>query len=117
MKLSFRTATNADAMAIALLRNAVSTHLTDKYGRGPWTAGVTEKGVLYGMRTSRLLVARNGGEIVATLSLTTKKPWAVDRAYFTKVQKPLYLTAMAVAPDRQRTGIGRHLLDEAVAIA
>ena len=69
------------------------------------------------LRNSRVLIARTNGKIVATLNLTTKKPWAIHPAYFTKVRRPLYLLAMAVAPDKQRMRIGRRLLDEARSIA
>lgn len=125
MALTFSTATNADAAAIALLRNATAQRLADDYGLGPWSSQVTEKGVLYGMRTSRVLIARDGTDIVATLSLTTRKPWSILRSFldrnapthFTVVKRPLYLIAMAVAPDKQRTGIGRRFLKEAIAIA
>src|SRR5262249_40861024 len=55
--------------------------------------------------------------IIATLRLATKKPWAIDTAYFTVARKPLYLTGMAVHPDMQRRGIGRRLMKEAEAVA
>jgi ribosomal protein S18 acetylase RimI-like enzyme len=54
---------------------------------------------------------------VGTLTLATKKPWAIDPAYFAKSQKPFYLTNMAVGPDAQRRGIGRALIDAAKALA
>ena len=62
-------------------------------------------------------MARTGGKIIATLRLATKKPWAIDTAYFTPVERPLYLTAMAVDPDHQRKGVGRCLLKEAESLA
>jgi hypothetical protein len=64
----------------------------------------SEKGVLLALRTSRVLVASEGAEIVATLRLTTKKPWAIDTKYFAPSKTPLYLLAMAVAPARQHHG-------------
>jgi len=54
---------------------------------------------------------------VASLSLGTRKPWAIDTRYFTACARPLYLTAMAVHPDWQRKGIGRQCLREASRIA
>lgn len=119
MDLSFEDATESDAAAIASLRTTVADRLTQEYGRGHWSSAVTEKGVLFEMRTSRVIVARRGGSVgvVATLQLATKKPWAIDPAYFTSVRKPAYLTAMAVDPDLQRKGIGRRLLTEAEDIA
>jgi GNAT superfamily N-acetyltransferase len=69
------------------------------------------------MRTSGVFVARQAGEVIATLRLATKKPWAIDRSYFANCEKPLYLVGMAVAPARQRQGIGRQCLAEARRIA
>jgi GNAT superfamily N-acetyltransferase len=114
MKLNFSIATRADAPALAALHTAVATDLTSRHGRGPWSSQTTEKGVLFGMRQSRVVVARKGKSIVGTLHLPTKKPWAIDVSYFTPVKKTLYLTHMAVVPTMQRRGIGRLLLEEAV---
>ncbi|MFN2565142.1 MAG: GNAT family N-acetyltransferase [Gemmatimonadaceae bacterium] len=116
-KLRLATATEADAAAIALLRTAAAERLTDDYGPGHWSGVVTDRIVLRGLKNSRVLVARRGAEIVGTLRLATKKPWAIDAAYFTRVDRPLYLTDMAVDPRAQRQGVGRELLNAAVAIA
>jgi len=116
-RFDFGTGTPDDAAALAALHTAVADDLTRRHGRGPWSAKASEKGVLYAMRTSQVVVAREGAEIVATLHLTTKKPWAIDTSYFAKVARPLYLLAMAVAPARQRQGIGRRCLEEAATIA
>lgn len=117
MKLSYATASPADAPALAALRTAVAADLTRRYGRGPWSSHVSEKDVLFGMRHSHVLVARKTGTIVATLHLPAKKPWAIDVSYSTPVKKALYLTSMAVIPTMQRQGIGRLLLREAVKLA
>lgn len=60
-----------------------------------------------------VLVARDRGKVIATLTLQTKKPWAIDLASFTHCTKVLYLINMAVHPRRQRRGIGRALLQQA----
>jgi len=120
VKLSFAIATNADAAALAELHSAVSEDLTQKYGRGMWSSATTEKGVLNNLRKpkfSQIVIGRSGRRIVATLRLATKKPWAIDTAYFTPVERPLYLTGMAVHPSVQGKGIGGLLLKEAVAVA
>ena len=115
--LRFATAEESDAAAIAELRSAVAEELTERYGGGHWSGLATERGVLHAVRTSRIVVARRSGAIVGTLRLATKKPWAIDTSYFTKVDRPLYLTDMAVDPRLQRKGIGRQLLAEAASIA
>ncbi len=117
MKLSFAIATAADAVAIATLRNAAADDLTRVYSRGPWSSQVTEKGVLFDMRNAQVVVARYGRSIIATLRLATKKPWPIDTSYFTSVPKALYLTTMAVHPERQGKGVGRRLMDEAESMA
>jgi GNAT superfamily N-acetyltransferase len=114
MKLSFSIAEQTDAPVLAALHTSVAEDLTRRHGRGPWSSVTTEKGVLFGMRNARVVVARQDKTIVGTLHLPTKKPWAIDIAYFTPVKKALYLTHMAVIPAVQRQGIGRQLLEEAV---
>jgi GNAT superfamily N-acetyltransferase len=69
------------------------------------------------MRVSSVFTVREGSEIVATLRLATRKPWAIDASYFSTCRNPLYLTAMAVTPARQRQGIGKWCLEKAVQIA
>jgi GNAT superfamily N-acetyltransferase len=117
MRFSFRPGTVDDAVTLAALHTAVAEHLTQRYGRGPWSSKTSAKGVLHAMRTSRVFVAREGSKIVATLRLATKKPWAIDTSYFAACGRPLYLLGMAVTPTRQRQGIGRRCLEEATRVA
>jgi ribosomal protein S18 acetylase RimI-like enzyme len=49
--------------------------------------------------------------------LATKKPWAIDVDYFTPVQRPLYLTGMAVSVAHQGQGLGSMALEDACTIA
>ncbi len=93
-----------DAAAVAALRMAAGQAATDRLVR-------------FYMRNGRVYVARRGRKLVATLTLVTKKPWSIDRKFMTPVKRPLYLISMAVAPDRQRKGIGRACLTEAIRIA
>jgi GNAT superfamily N-acetyltransferase len=108
-------ANDADVAAIAL-RTTVAERLTELHGRGHWSACVTEKGVSRGLKTSRVLVARDEGGISGTVRLATKKPWAIDTKYFTPVGKPIYLHDLAVAPALQGKGIGWILIAEAKAV-
>lgn len=115
--LTISAAAAADAAVIASLRSAVAERLTREHGRGHWSSCVTEKAVLRDIKNRRVLIARHCSAIVATLSLATRKPWAIDISYFTPVTKALYLHSMAVAPDVQRRGLGRQLLAQARKVA
>ena len=117
IELRFAVAEEPDVPAIAELRSAVAARLTEEFGGGHWSGLATHGGVLTAVRTSRVLIARHGDEVVATLRLATRKPWAIDATRYTKVQRPLYLTDMAVDPRLQRMGIGRQLLAQAVTVA
>lgn len=106
-----------DVAAIAALRLAVAKRLTRDFGPGHWSSGGSESGVIRDMATPGLFVARHDSRLVATLRLAPKKPWAIDPAYFSASPAPLYLTSMAVDPDRQRKGIGRVCMTEALKVA
>lgn len=113
----FREATLEDLNGIVSLRNEASERLTSIYGKGHWTGTASEAGILNMMRTATVYLALNGESLVAMLALSTRKPWAIDTAYFTKCKKPIYLTAMAVAPDEQGKGIGRLCVERAILAA
>ena len=111
-----RLATSADVPALSVLRTAVALDLTSRYDHGHWSSPVSERSAELALRHSAVVVLFEGPALVGTLRLGTKKPWAIDRTYFTTVQRAIYLTDMAVDPSRQRQGIGRKLIDEALAI-
>ena len=117
MELTFEVATADDAAAIAALRTEAAEHLTRRFGRGHWSSAVTERGVLYTLKHAKVLVGRADGRVLTVLRLATKKPWAIDVAYFTPCERPLYLTDMAVAPEFQGRGLGRRALEQAVRVA
>ncbi|MGA2085355.1 MAG: GNAT family N-acetyltransferase [Terracidiphilus sp.] len=120
MKLSFAAATESDALELAVLHSAAAEDLTRRFGHGFWSSPPSVRGILANMRKpkfSRILIARANHRIAATLRLATKKPWAIDTAYFTPATLPLYLTGMAVHPVLQRKGVGRLLMKEAEAVA
>jgi GNAT superfamily N-acetyltransferase len=110
-------ASAADAGALAAMRTRVAQDLTAKHGHGHWSYVVSERGVRRDIGMSRVLVAKKGRLIVGTLRLVAKKPWAIDPAHFTAVRRPVYLVDMAVEPRVQGRGIGRRLIDEAIAAA
>jgi len=103
-----------DAAAIAAVRVAAADRLTREFGDGHWSAHTTAAAVARDIKASTVLVSRDRGTIAGTLTLQTKRPWAIDAEYFTPCPKPLYLVNMAVVPELQRAGIGRALLTEAL---
>ena len=115
--VSIATATPDDAAAVAEVRNAAADELTRLHGQGHWSGFTTSHGVLRGINTSRVLVARSGHRIIGTLRLATKRPWAIDPSFFADSKRPLYLVDMAVTPSAQRQGTGRELLRAAVKTA
>jgi GNAT superfamily N-acetyltransferase len=96
---------------------AVANRLTKDFGHGHWSSQTNDAAVLRDLKVATVLVARDRGRIIATLTLQTKKPWAIDVTYFTPCKKVLYLVNMAVHPRRQRRGIGRALMAEALRVA
>jgi GNAT superfamily N-acetyltransferase len=115
--MRFRDATVDDVGVIAGLQNAAAGALTARYGTGPWSALVTEGGAALDQRDARVRLGREGSRILTVLRLATRKPWAIDVSYFTPVERPLYLTGMAVSVPHQRQGLGRLALEDAVAVA
>ena len=117
MTLRFRDATASDIAAIAALLNATAGALTARFGEGRWSSITSERSVELSLRRARMRVGVDGKRIVTTLRLATKKPWAIDVAYFTPAQRPLYLTGMAVSVSHQRQGLGRAALQDARVVA
>ena len=106
------------AEAIAAVRNAAADWLTAQHGHGYWSGHCSERGVLGDMkRGASVHVAMLDDGVIATMTLHTRKPWAIDVKYFAPDRRALYLTNMAVSPDRQRGGVGRALLAEAARVA
>src|SRR5262245_15299197 len=97
MRVRVEPASPDDVPALAVLRTAVANQLTRDFGTGHWSSLVTEAAQAESVRRSGVFVAKAGDEIIGTLRLATKKPWAIDPAYFTTVIRPLYLTDMAVS--------------------
>ena len=117
MTVTLTAATAEYADAVAQLRNASARALTTKHGPGAWSGQCTARGVHFDQRTGQVWLARLGEQTVATLKLAAKKPWAIDRSYFSPVARPVYLTALAVAPEFQSRGVGRACLEQAVHLA
>lgn len=114
--LTFSDATHDDAGALTALHVAAAADLTARFGQGHWSSAPTIRRIDPSAHV-RIRVGRERGRVVCALRLQTKKPWAIDVAYFTAVMRPLYLTGMVVAVDRQRQGLGRAALADAHDIA
>ncbi|HXS69851.1 MAG TPA: GNAT family N-acetyltransferase [Candidatus Polarisedimenticolia bacterium] len=114
---TFQPATIANAATLAALHTSVANRLTEQHGQGPWSLKISEKTMLNAMRVSEVFIAKLDYELVGTLRLTTKKPWAIDTSHFSAASNPLYLLAMAIAPAHQRHGLGKQCIEEAKRIA
>jgi GNAT superfamily N-acetyltransferase len=115
--LIFRRATASDAAPLAALHTAVAEHLSLQHGAGPWSVTTAAPAVLSAMKNSEIWIGSIGSELVATFRLTAKKPWSITTSYFPPRHHPLYLLALAIAPSRQRQGVGRQCLAQAGQIA
>lgn len=114
MRLAFALASPKDALVLTALRVATARELATKFGEGHWSGEPSERGVIADLRNAQVWMARRGSAVVGTFRLATKRPWAIDRSYFTDCKRPIYLTNMAVRPDYQRRGIGRSCVEHAV---
>jgi GNAT superfamily N-acetyltransferase len=117
MRIKLQPATIADVPGLVSLRMAVSDHLAAQFPGILHAAGVTEKGIRFAMTRATVYTVHQRREVVATLTLSTRKPWAIDTAYFSPTPTPLYLTDMAVQPSRQRKGLGRQCIAQAIEVA
>ncbi len=117
MRSKLQPATSADVPGLVTLRTEVNEHLAAQFPGVLRVSRITEKGVRFAMSRATVFVARYRGQPIATLTLSTRKPWAIDTAYFPPTSTPLYLTDMAVHPRRQRSGIGRQCLAQSIEIA
>jgi GNAT superfamily N-acetyltransferase len=119
--LTFSAATPADAEELAALRNAVATDQLQRFGVKSFNT--TSRGILCDLRWGEILVARRKNskekvdQIVSSLLLVKKKPWAIDVSYFTPVEHPLYVRAMNTLPSFQHQGAGSRLLQYALKMA
>lgn len=117
VRLRFRDAGQADADALTALHAAAAADLTKRFGEGHWSRPAVVRRVEAPSPYVRLRVGTQGGRVVSALRLQTRKPWAIDGAYFTPVRRPLYVTGMVVAVAHQGRGLGRAALEDALRIA
>ena len=111
--ITFSDATDDDAVALMAMRARAASALAARFGPGPWSPHAVARHVGATPGRSRIRIGRHNGVVVSALRLQTKKPWAIDVAWFTPAQRPLYLTDMVVDVAHQRLGLGRAALDDA----
>jgi GNAT superfamily N-acetyltransferase len=117
MPIDLEPAVAEDVPALVELRAAVNRRLEQQHGRGYWSVPLTEAGARLAMRRAKVYVLRGKSGLMATLALSTRKPWAIDKICFPPVKSALYLTAMAVDPDCQGQGIGRACIAACLRVA
>ena len=117
MPVHLELAGSADIPALVELRTAVSRRLEEDFGPGFWCSRSTEKGAAFELRRGGVYVARRRGRLIAALTLSKRKPWAIDRSYFSASRMPVYITGMAVDARHQRRGLGRGCIEEARRLA
>jgi L-amino acid N-acyltransferase len=106
-------ATAADAPALVSLRAAVARDMTQQYGKGQWSTMPSKSVVLRQLRASRVLVAREGGQVLGSVRLATPNVPAIEAGGFTAVDSALYMLGLAVAPNARERGIARALVEAA----
>src|SRR5579863_2481147 len=104
--LKLQLATASDITELVAMRTRVSHDLAKKFGEGFWAGRPSEGGERFLMRIGQVYLARYRGRVIATLALTTRKPWSIEVKHFRAYAKPLYLRAMSVDPAQQRKGVG-----------
>jgi GNAT superfamily N-acetyltransferase len=117
MRLKLQLAGADDIAELVAMRTRVSQNLAKRFGEGFWVGRPSESGERFLMRIGQVYIARYRGRLIATLTLSKRKPWSIDVSHFRAGTKPLYLRAMAVDPVQQRKGVGTMCIKEARRIA
>src|SRR3954469_11466149 len=78
MVLELVAATEGDVAGVFALKRAVAEHLTERYGKGPWSPFGTIKGTASAVRSPTLWLLKEGEAVIAMLRLASRKPWAID---------------------------------------
>jgi len=115
VNVTLRVASAEDATDLVALHTAANEDLAARHGIQ--TGAVSERGILFSMQRGTAYLARHRGKPIATLRLSKRKPWAIDRKYFAGCARPLFLTSMAVHPKMQGKGIGRACLAQVARFA
>jgi GNAT superfamily N-acetyltransferase len=117
MRLKLQLAGTRDIDELVEMRTRVNQDLAKRFGEGFWTGRPTESSERFLMRIGQVYITRHRSRLIASLTLSKRKPWSIDVSRFRTSARPLYLRAMAVDPVHQRKGIGRMCIEEARRIA
>ncbi len=98
MRLTLPPANARDVLERMVFCAAIDGNLAHRFSEGYGVGRRTERGALAAMKRGRAFVGRFRGRIVASLTLSTRNPWAIGARYFHLSQTPLYLRSMAVDP-------------------
>ena len=118
----FKKATRNDIGAVGALYDTVCEHLETHVNWPGWKKGVypTRADAEKGVREGTLYMLRDGGEIIGAVKLSHEPEagyagvcWGTPDEY----DKILMIYALAVRPDRMRTGVAGRMMEEAEKIA
>ena len=115
--LSFDFAGQEDVPALLAFRLRVDNEQAHRFGKARWSTTINESSVARGLKTGRVLMAHQDGELIGAVRMETRKPWAIDLSYFTPACRAVYLHDVIVEPRLQRRGIGRALIEEVKSVA
>lgn len=109
---SIRLAAPGEIAGIYKLSVAAASDLVDKYGQGRWRVAAARKTLKRNQQSDSLFVIVKDAVIVGTFCFTTKKAGFYRRGWFAFPDDPAgYLLNMAIAPQHQRQGIGREVMN------
>jgi GNAT superfamily N-acetyltransferase len=104
-------ATEADLRAVFAIRANCAADLKARFGAGHWATSPAIKTLANHLETKNLFVVRASNTIVATFTLSLKRPPFFQLKQFADPKaSAAYLTGLAVEPSAQKQGIGRFCL-------
>jgi GNAT superfamily N-acetyltransferase len=112
-----RAATPRDARAGHAIRAAAAADLVARFGDGHWGTVLSLDATRDRAKLGELYLIEDSGAPVATFILNRRQPGWYHAAWFADPQaRSGYLTHLAVRPESQRQGVGRHALAAAEAL-
>jgi GNAT superfamily N-acetyltransferase len=113
-----RRASTSEITAIQATRISASEDLTERFGEGHWSIVSSEATLIDALGNGNLYVIDADGVLAGTCRLTDRKIAFYEERWFADPDAPAtYLRDMAIAPDRQRQGIGREAMADIAQLA